>query len=148
MVSGGAGVSLIWFGQVSVGGSYLGDILGPSLLAAVGLGFAFVPVTIAAVAGTKREEAGLASGLINTSQQIGGAVGIAILSTIAVTKTDDALASGTAAPVALTDGFQAAFWAGAAIAFTGVLVSLFMIRGRDVQEQEAHAGEPALGPAA
>ena len=107
-----------------------------------------MPVTIAAVAGTKREEAGLASGLINTSQQIGGAVGIAILSTIAVTRTDDALATGTAPPIALTDGFQAAFWAGAAIAFLGVLVSLFLIRGRDLQEQEAHAVEPALEPAA
>ena len=141
-------VGLLYFTQVSVDGSYWTDLFPGFLIVGLGLPFAFVPVTIAAVAGTKREEAGLASGLINTSQQIGGAVGIAILSTIAVTKTDDALASGTAAPVALTDGFQAAFWAGAAIAFTGVLVSVFMIRGRDVQEQEAHAGEPALGPAA
>jgi len=141
-------VGLLYFTQVSVDGSYWTDLFPGFLIIGLGLPFAFVPVTIAAVAGTKPEEAGLASGLINTSQQIGGAVGIAILSTIAVTKTDDALASGTAAPVALTDGFQAAFWAGAAIAFAGVLVSLFMIRGRDVQEQEAHAGEPALGPAA
>jgi EmrB/QacA subfamily drug resistance transporter len=141
-------VGLLYFTQVSVDGSYWTDLFPGFLIVGLGLPFAFVPVTIAAVAGTKREEAGLASGLINTSQQIGGAVGIAILSTIAVTKTDDALASGTAAPTALTDGFQAAFWAGAAIAFTGVLVSVFMIRGRDVQEQEAHAGEPALGPAA
>ena len=95
--------------------------------------FAFVPITIAAVAGTKPQEAGLASGLINTSQQIGGAVGIAILSTIAVsTTTDDALAAGVAPPVALTSGFQAAFWAGAAISFAGVLVSLFLVRGRDL----------------
>jgi len=102
-------------------------------------------VTIAAVAGTKPQEAGLASGLINTSQQIGGAVGIAILSTIAVSTTDDALATGTAAPVALTDGFQAAFWAGAAITFAGVLVSLFMVRGRDLQEQEEPRGRDARG---
>jgi uncharacterized membrane protein (DUF441 family) len=75
---------------------------------------------------------------------VGGAVGIALLSTIAVSTTDDALASGTAAPSALTDGFQAAFWAAAAIMFAGVLVSVFMVRGRDLQEQEAHVGEPAL----
>jgi EmrB/QacA subfamily drug resistance transporter len=141
-------VGLLYFTQVSVDGSYWTDLFPGFLIIGLGLPFAFVPVTIAAVAGTKREEAGLASGLINTSQQIGGAVGIAILSTIAVTKTDNALATGTAPPVALTDGFQAAFWAGAAIAFLGVLVSLFLIRGRDLQVQEAHAVEPALEPAA
>jgi EmrB/QacA subfamily drug resistance transporter len=141
-------VGLLYFTQVSVDGSYWTDLFPGFLIIGLGLPFAFVPVTIAAVAGTKPQEAGLASGLINTSQQIGGAVGIAILSTIAVTRTDDALATGTAAPVALTDGFQAAFWAGAVIAFTGVLVSLFLIRGRDLQHQEAGVAEPALEPAA
>ena len=82
---------LVWFSQVSVGGSFAADILGPSLLAAVGLGFAFVPQTIAAVAGVRDHEAGLASGLINTSQQVGGALGLAVLATIANTRTDDLL---------------------------------------------------------
>ena len=68
---------LLWFGQISPDGSFVSDILGPSLLAAVGLGFAFVPQTIAAVSGVAEREAGLASGLINTSQQIGGALGLA-----------------------------------------------------------------------
>ena len=109
-------VGLLYFTQVSVDGSYWTDLFPGFLIIGLGMPFAFVPVTIAAVAGTKPQEAGLASGLINTSQQIGGAVGIAILSTIAVsTTTDDALATGSAQPVALTDGFQAAFWAGAAI---------------------------------
>ena len=72
---------LLWFSRVSApGGTYLGDVLFPSLLAAMGLGFAFVPVTIAAVTGTRPDEAGLASGLINTAQQVGGALGLAILS--------------------------------------------------------------------
>jgi Na+/melibiose symporter-like transporter len=137
-------VGILYFTQVSVDGSYWTDLFPGFLLIGLGLPFAFVPVTIAAVAGTKQQESGLASGLINTSQQIGGAVGIALLSTIAVSTTDDALASGTAAPSALTDGFQAAFWAAAAIMFAGVLVSVFMVRGRDLQEQEAHVGEPAL----
>jgi MFS family permease len=141
-------VGLLYFTQVSVDGSYWTDLFPGFLIIGIGLPFAFVPVTIAAVAGTKAEEAGLASGLINTSQQIGGAVGIAILSTIAVTRTDDALATGTAPPVALTDGFQAAFWTGAVIAFLGVLVSLFLIRGRDLQHREAGVAEPALEPAA
>ena len=80
MIAGG----LLWFSQVpATGGSYAADVLARRLLAAVGLGFSFVPVTIAAVTGTKPHEAGLASGLINTSQQVGGALGLAILATIA-----------------------------------------------------------------
>jgi EmrB/QacA subfamily drug resistance transporter len=137
-------VGLLFFTQVSVGDSYWTGLLPGFLIIGLGIPFAFVPITIAAVAGTKREEAGLASGLINTSQQIGGAVGIAILSTIATTTTTDKIASGTQSSVALTDGFQAAFWAGAAIAFVGVLVSIFLVRGRDLKPQEAVAAEPAL----
>ncbi len=74
---------LAWFSQISVDGSYVGDVLFPSLLAAVGLGFAFVPVTIAAMSNVEDREAGLAAGLINTSQQVGGALGLAILSSVA-----------------------------------------------------------------
>ena len=137
-------IGLLYFTQVSVDGSYWTDLFPGFLIIGVAIPFAFVPITIAALAGTRPDEAGLASGLINTSQQIGGAVGIAILSTIAVSTADDALASGTAQPVALTDGFVAAFWVGAAIAFVGVLVSVFMVRGRDLQPQEVHVPEPAL----
>jgi EmrB/QacA subfamily drug resistance transporter len=137
-------IGLLYFTQVSVGGSYWTELLPGFLIIGLGIPFAFVPITIAAVAGTRPDEAGLASGLINTSQQIGGAVGIAILSTIATTTTNDAVADGTQLPVALTDGFQAAFWAGAAIALVGVLVSVFLVRGRDLRPQEATIGEPAF----
>ena len=130
-------VGLLYFTQVSADGSYWADLFPGFLIIGLGMPFAFVAVTIAAVAGTKPQEAGLASGLINTSQQIGGAVGIAILSTIAVSTTTDDLTAGIAQPEALTSGFQAAFWAGAAIAFAGVLVSLFLVRGRDLAQQEA-----------
>jgi EmrB/QacA subfamily drug resistance transporter len=123
---------LVWFSGVSVGGGFLSDILGPSLLAAVGLGFGFVTSTIAAVSGVREREQGLASGLINTSQQIGGALGLAVLSTIATTRYHDALASGTATvPHALTQGFQSAFLGGAAIAALGLVATLVLIRGRD-----------------
>ena len=135
---------LLYFTQVSVGGSYWADLLPGFLIIGVGIPFAFVPISIAAVAGTKREEAGLASGLINTSQQVGGAVGIAILSTVATSTTNDAISSGTELPFALTDGFQAAFWVGAAVALAGVLVSILLVRGRDLQPQEIPVGEPAL----
>jgi EmrB/QacA subfamily drug resistance transporter len=128
---------LLWFTQVSVGGSYWTELLPGFLLIAVGLGFSFVPISIAALAGVQPAEAGLASGLLNTSQQIGGALGIAALSAIATSTTESDVASGTAPAFALTNGFQDAFIAGAIVAFAGVLVSIFVVRGRDlVQEEE------------
>src|SRR5919106_3706755 len=123
---------LVYFTQVSVGGSYVADLLPGFLLIGIGIGFSFVPISIAALAGVQPSEAGLASGLINTSQQIGGALGVAVLSTIATTTTDDAVAAGDAVPFALTDGFQAAFVVGAGIALVGILVSLFVVRGEDL----------------
>jgi EmrB/QacA subfamily drug resistance transporter len=137
-------LGLLYFTQVSVGGSYWADLFPGFLILAVGLAFAFVPITIAALAGTKPQEAGLASGLINTSQQVGGAVGIALLSTIAVSTTEDELARGVAEPSALTEGLVNAFWAGAAIALAGVLVSIFLVRGRDLRSAEPVVSEPAL----
>ncbi len=125
-------VGLGWFSQISVGGGFLTDILGPSLLAAAGLGFGFVTSTIAAVSGVEEREQGLASGLINTSQQIGGALGLAVLSTIATTRTDEVMASGASSlPNALTEGFQSAFLGGAVIAALGFVATLVLIRTRD-----------------
>jgi EmrB/QacA subfamily drug resistance transporter len=141
---------LVWFAQVSApGGTYLGDILFPSLLAAVGLGFAFVPVTIAAVTGTRPDEAGLASGLINTSQQVGGALGLAVLATVATGRTDDVVASGERNPaVALTEGFQDAFLAGAGLALLGALLAAVLISSKDSREHsEAAKREGAPEPA-
>jgi EmrB/QacA subfamily drug resistance transporter len=126
-------VGLVYFTQVSVGGSYVGDLLPGFLLVAVGMAFSFVPISIAALAGVRNEEQGLASGLINTSQQIGGALGIAVLSTIATTQAEDRIAAGTAAPQAFVDGFQLAFLVGAVIAAVGVVVSLTLVRGRDLE---------------
>jgi EmrB/QacA subfamily drug resistance transporter len=130
--------ALVWFSQVSVDGAYATDILGPSLLAAVGLGFAFVTTTIAAVSGVREHESGLASGLINTSQQIGGALGLAVLATIANSRTDHVMAGsgGNAAdlPNALTEGFQSAFLGGAAIAALGLVLTLVLIRSRDSRD--------------
>ena len=92
-------VGLVWFAQVSATGSFGSDVLGPSIIAAAGLGFSFVPVTIAALTGTSPAQAGLASGLINTSQQVGGALGLAILATAAGSLTRTQIRSGTAAAV-------------------------------------------------
>ena len=97
-------VGLFYFTQVSVGGSYVTDLLPGFLIVAAGMAFSFVSISIAALAGIEAKEAGLASGLINTSQQIGGALGIAILSSVAVAQTGDAVEAGDAVPVALTCG--------------------------------------------
>jgi EmrB/QacA subfamily drug resistance transporter len=146
LITGG----LLWFSQVpATGGSYAADVLGPSLLAAVGLGFAFVPVTIAAVTGTKSDEAGLASGLINTSQQVGGALGLAILATIANTRTKDVLLSGVHnSAIALTKGFDRAFLIGAGFAFVGAILAAVLISSRDSrQHAQAATSETATAAA-
>ena len=143
-------IGLLLFSQVSADGSYVADILFPSLLAAAGLGFSFVPMTVAAVSGVEADEAGLASGLINTSQQIGGALGLAILSTVAIGLTDDAVATGTAANVALTEGFQSAFLVGAGMAIVGAVVAMVIVSGQASREhaEAARRGEVEPVPVA
>jgi len=141
---------LLYFTQVSVSGSYVGDLLPGFLLIALGLGFSFVPISIAALAGIQPAEAGLASGLINTSQQIGGALGIAALSTIATSRTEDAVAGGASQASALVTGFHGAFLAGVIIAALGIVATATLIR-RDELEQpvaEIETPEPALDLAA
>jgi EmrB/QacA subfamily drug resistance transporter len=127
MLAQATGLAL--FTRISVGGGYLSDVLAPSLLVAIGIGFAFVTGTISAVAGVAPQEAGLASGLVNTSRMFGGALGLAILAAIATARTNGDLKH--AAPgahslhaAALTSGFQVAFGVGAGFAFVGALVAL------------------------
>jgi EmrB/QacA subfamily drug resistance transporter len=134
-------VGLLWFAQVSPDGTYVEDLLFPSLIAAVGLGFAFVPLTIASVAGVKPDDAGLASGLINTSQQVGGALGLAILAAVANGRTSN---SSAAPAVALTEGFQAAFYVGTGMALVGAVLTLVLISSRD---SKAHRDAALAGQA-
>jgi EmrB/QacA subfamily drug resistance transporter len=145
LIAGG----LLWFSQLSAtDGSFLADVLGPSLLAAVGLGFAFVPVTIAAVTGTRADEAGLASGLINTSQQVGGALGLAILATVANSRTQGVLTSGVHNPaIALTKGFDRAFLFGAGFALAGAILAALLISSSDSRQHARAAAEGATVPA-
>jgi EmrB/QacA subfamily drug resistance transporter len=130
---------LLWFSQISTDGTFLAAILGPSFLAAVGLGFAFVPVTIAAVSGVEDREQGLASGLINTSQQVGGALGLAVLAAIA-----NSIIGNSHDPAVLTEGFQSAFLVGAGFAILGLLATLFLIRTSDSKAHVELGAEPAL----
>jgi EmrB/QacA subfamily drug resistance transporter len=120
---------LIYFAQISPHGTYLGTLLPGFLLAGVGLGLSFVPVTIGAVSGVNPNEAGVASGLITTTQQIGGALGVAVLSSLAVSATTRFIGSHAHAPStmadALTHGFSIAFWFGAVFAGVGCLIAFF-----------------------
>jgi EmrB/QacA subfamily drug resistance transporter len=135
-------IGLLWFSFISSHGAYLSDVLGPSMLAGAGLGFTFVPVTIAAMTGTTSREAGLASGLINTSQQIGGALGVAILVSVSSSRIAE---FGPAAhtKVALTAGFSRAFLIGAGFAVMAAVLSAVIISSKDSRAQAAadSAGE-------
>ncbi len=135
---------LLWFTQISVDGTYLKDLFPGFLLIGIGLGFSFVPVSIAALAGVPGQEAGLASGLINTVQQIGGALGVAILTTISTTRTEDALESGTDTPHALVDGFSVAFWVAAAFAAAAILATLLTLRRADLTAPPAPQAQAGM----
>jgi hypothetical protein len=145
-------VAQLWFSRAPVDGSYLTDLLPGFILGAVGLGFAFVPVAIAALQGVPPERSGVASGLINTSQQIGGALGVAILLTIAVSKYTPLLAGAgifdprdpAARPFLLT-GYHAAFFWGAMLALLGFVATLVMIR--PAAETDLDAELQAMHPA-
>jgi EmrB/QacA subfamily drug resistance transporter len=123
----------LWFTQVSADGSYAVDLLPGFLLIGVGLGFSFVPVSIAALAGVAPHEAGLASGLINTSQQIGGALGVAVLSTVSTTRTHHLTKAGDSVASALTGGFSLAFWVAVGFGVAGLVATLMMIHREEIE---------------
>ena len=114
---------LVWLAQVSVHASYLADLLGPSLLIALGLGFAFVPILLLAETGVHDREYGLASGLVNTSQQVGGALGLAVLATIATSRTSHLIATQHPINQALTLGFHSAFLGAAGFVGLGIIAA-------------------------
>ncbi|HEY2939819.1 MAG TPA: MFS transporter [Gaiellaceae bacterium] len=136
--------SMGWYTQIPVAGHYWPDLLPAYITFALGLAFAFVPVTIAALAQVAPRDAGLASGLINTNQQIGGAIGVAIATTIFVSRSKDLLKTGHTRAEALTSGYQWAFWALIALALVGALAAYVLLRGTKIEMTES---EPAAEPA-
>jgi hypothetical protein len=126
LIAGG----ILWATQVPVHGQFWGDLAGPFFVAGAGTAFAFIPVSIGGLTGVAGQEAGLASGLLNTSQQLGGAIGVAIASTIAATRLTTLLRQGKPASVALTGGFHWALWVCAAIAMLAVPVTATLLRRR------------------
>jgi EmrB/QacA subfamily drug resistance transporter len=136
---------LIYFTRISVDGSYFGDLFIGFLLIGVGLGFSFVPVSIAALAGVTGKDAGLASGLINTTQQIGGALGLAILTTVSSTRTNGLLDRVPPVPraEALTQGFSLAFWVAMGVAVAAAVTTLIVLRRVELAPTDAEAAPAA-----
>jgi len=118
-------VSLVLFGRAPVDGTFVVDVLPASLLAALGMSLAYIPATIASVSGARPEEAGLASGLVNTSYQVGSAIGLAAMVAVAAA---NGVSAGTTNAAALNAGFHAAFYGAAGIAAAGALLTLFAVR--------------------
>jgi len=104
------------------------DVLGASLLGAVGMSLAYIPGTMAAMSGAKPEETGLASGLVNTTYQVGSAIGLAIVVAVAITITNGLAPDGEVTTESLTAGFQGAFRTAAVIGVLGTLVALVGIK--------------------
>jgi EmrB/QacA subfamily drug resistance transporter len=126
---------MLWFTQITVEGSFLTHLLPGYVLVGLGMAFSFIPISIAALAGVEPQQAGLASGLINTAQQIGGALGVAIGATVAFTHTQTLLESGSSAASAATSGFALAFWVIAGISAVSIVACFVLVRGTEPERQ-------------
>lgn len=129
-------LGLLLFARAPVGGSFIVDVLPGMLVLGVGAAFAFMAVILASTTGVPENEAGLASGLVNTSQQMGGALGLAALAAVAAAYTAVVAGPSPDAPAALNAGYHAAFLAGAGCVLLGVLIAATLL-------QDAHPGDEA-----
>ena len=141
LIAGG----ILWATQVPVHGHFWSALAGPFFVAGAGTAFGFVPISIAGLAGVSGPEAGLASGLLNTSQQLGGAIGVAIASTVAATHLKTLLGQGQAANVALTGGFHWAFWVCGMIALLALPVTATLIGRKPAPADQEPAVLPGTG---
>jgi MFS family permease len=118
---------MLFYAQIPVHGQFVANLLPGYLLVGVGLAMGFVAVSIAALSGVASREAGLASGLLNTSQQVGGALGVAIAGSVALTHAKSLLRTGHTQAAAFTAGYSLGFWIIAGFAAAGVAVALLTI---------------------
>ncbi|TML07127.1 MAG: MFS transporter [Actinobacteria bacterium] len=137
-----AALGMLWLTGLPVHGHYVSDLLVGLLPMSVGMGLTFVPVTLLATAGVAPEDSGLASGLLNTSQQVGGALGLAILSTLAANHATSALADGASRPAALLAGWQVGFTGGAIVLILAALTLVLALRRRDLEHVDVDAAVP------
>lgn len=133
-----------WLAFLDPASRYWSAVFGPGLLVSFALGLLFTPLASAATAGVARTEAGLASGLLNTSRQMGGSLGLALLATIASSRTHDLIGQGTAATTALADGFARAFSVGAALMFAAFVVS-WIVGGRRTSSSHSAIAPTLIG---
>jgi EmrB/QacA subfamily drug resistance transporter len=136
-------VALLLFARTPVDGNYLTDLLPPFLLIGIGVGTSFPAIMTLAMSGATPEDAGLASGLVNTSMQVGGSIGLAVLATLSTERTNSLLADGEGHLQALNSGYHLAYLIGAALAATAVAIARVVLRAPAPGEMPAHAAEPA-----
>jgi EmrB/QacA subfamily drug resistance transporter len=145
------GAGILWATQVPVDGHFVANLAGPFLVSGAGTAFSFIPISVAALTGVDEHQAGLASGLLNTSQQLGAAIGVAIASSIAASHTNALLHAGHAAPAALTGGFTRAMWVLGATALIALPAIFALVRGAETPgaapDAAAPEPRPALAPA-
>jgi EmrB/QacA subfamily drug resistance transporter len=137
-----AALGMLWLTGLPVHGSYVSDLLVGLLPMSVGMGLTFVPVTLLATAGVAPEDSGLASGLLNTSQQVGGALGLAILSTLSANHATSVLADGASRPEALLAGWHVGFTGGAIVLVLAALTLVVGLRRRDLKHVDVDAAVP------
>jgi EmrB/QacA subfamily drug resistance transporter len=132
------------FSRAPVDGSYVVDIVPMSVLLGLGAGMAFPALMNLGMSGATPQDAGLASGLVNTTVQVGGALGLAVLATLSATRSDSLVASGHSTAVALTGGYHLAFLIGFALVVAAIVVAVAVLRSPAAAEHEAHAVKPAF----
>jgi EmrB/QacA subfamily drug resistance transporter len=135
-------IALLLFARTPVDGNYLTDLLPPFLLIAIGIGTSFPGIMTLAMSGATPEDAGLASGVVNTSMQVGGAVGLAVLATLSTERTEHLEAAGNSVASALTSGYHVAYLVGAGLAFCSVLIAIFVLKPAPAQTPEIGGEEP------
>jgi EmrB/QacA subfamily drug resistance transporter len=126
---GTLGLALVLFSRMPLGGSFVGDVLLPSLLGAIGMSLAYIPAMITSTAGARPEDGGLASGLVNTTYQVGSAIGLAAMVAVASSRTSGLAGAGAEAAAAMNGGFAAAFLGAAGIAFVAAVIAGLAVRG-------------------
>jgi sugar phosphate permease len=139
-----ATVGFALFTRLQGHGDYAGRVLPAMVVMGVGLGMSFVPITIAATSGVAREDSGLASGLLNTTQQVGGSLGLAVLSAVSTSRITSALHSGSTLPAALTHGFTSAFAVSAILCAVAAVVAMVLLPGRHRDAEDVHAATVAM----
>ena len=148
------GLGLVVFTRTPVDGSYVEHVLPPMLLLGIGAGSTFTALMTLAMSGATPQDAGLASGLVNTTAQVGAALGLAVLATLSATRTENLIADGADAAAAQVSGYHVAFWIGAALVAAAIAVAAFVVKpveapshGEEPEADETAVGEPAFSTA-